>query len=159
MILRLEREKGHLNFYPTFEARLRRFVEKYADKAESCPVDSILHEMVNRWINTPALAGYFLALDEDDFTIGHLASWITNYYGQNRLYVWQAEMDEGQDVLEPMVVQLKSWIAEVNSKLPCDFQVTRWEWLTWHPMVVWQRYLRKTGLTVSQTHSLIEGTL
>lgn len=147
---------GHITKYADFEARCKQFVQKYAPAGLSVPVDAICKEQFNRWLNTPDLAGYFVAI-EQSVIFGHLSSWIVNYYGIPKVFIWQAEIDE--NTFKPLLATIeamRSWIVVLNSKLPPECQIKRAELVTWHSFELWRRYLKKAGLDVVQTQNFME---
>ena len=155
-IIRLDRTKaGHFGLYQQFDWRCRDFVEKYNQSKFPTPIEAISLEMLNRWINQPDLAGYFLGFDKNGHLSGHLASWLLNYYGLTKLFIWQAEA-QGESLLEPLIEALRSWLDSVNAKLPPAQQCHRIELVTWHNEALWKRYLRKVNLEPELVQSIME---
>jgi hypothetical protein len=93
--------------YPQFEERVRKFAKKYDI---SCPIEPILLESQQRWVTAPDLAGYFVALDGENYVYAHFSSWIVSNYGQNKLYIYQAEADRNADNFRLLWPQVQDWI-------------------------------------------------
>lgn len=148
---------GAIERYADFDRRCRAFVSTYAPNAATVPTDAIMREMFTRWINQPDLAGYFVALNDGNHPIGHIASWIVNYYGQPRVFIWQV----GIDATFPRTVfagikALRDWIDGLNCQLPQGSQIALAELSTWHDPKVFIRYLRIANLEPLLTTSTIQ---
>jgi len=159
MILRLEQSDDlSCRLYRGFEERIRRFAEKYD---LTCPIDALLYEMKQRWFLSPGLAGYFIDYDPDSLALrGHLASWITTAYNQNRLYVYQLEVDAfGEVDLQGMAAGVRGWIAGLNAQLPEGSRVARAEWTTWHSAETFKRYLERFGLSTIKLRTVLESDI
>lgn len=140
--------------YPLLEARVRAFAQKYDLK---CPIEPVLAEMQQRWIAAPQLTGYFISTNQQGWMDGHLVAWIQSYYGQNRFFIYQAEMDSTSLHTLPCAISaFKSWIDETNSKLPADAQVVGGEFVTWHDAEIWQRYLHRAGVHSTKLRTVIQ---
>ena len=146
-----------IDLYSAFDRRCRLFVSTYAPNGSTVPIDAILREMFLRWIGQSDMAGYFVALDDDCRPIGHIASWIVNYYGQPRLVIWQVEIDQSFPKTVLMGVNaIKDWISGLNVQLPLGQNIELVELSTWHDPKVFIRYLRIANLEPLLTTSTIQ---
>ena len=149
--------QGAIEAYGYFDRRCREFVNTHAPNAASVPIDAIMREMLGRWVGQPDLAGYFVALGDGPIPIGHIASWIVNYYGQPRLFIWQVEIDQSFPKTVLMGVNaIKDWISGLNVQLPLGQNIELVELSTWHDPKVFIRYLRIANLEPLLTTSTIQ---
>jgi hypothetical protein len=150
-VKRLDKSLWHL--YPIFEQRCRQFALQYDLK---CPVEVVLGEMLQRWIASPAIAGYFVALEGEEMK-GHLASWVLNAYGQNRLFVYQAAIEETDFTSKHHTgLLLREWLDGLNAEAPPEAQVHFGEFVTWHAPETWARYLKGIGVKSTKIRSVIQ---
>lgn len=142
--------------YPKFQNFVRAFAQHYE---VTCPIEPILLEMQQRWVVAPDLAGYFAAFD-NNIMCGHCASWVVNNYGQNKLYIYQAEtLVNVEENFELFWKQIQTWIADINSKVEPKLQVQNFEFSTWHDGPKFARYFKQKGLQSTQLRSVIGGAI
>ena len=147
--------QGAIESYAAFDRRCRTFISTYAPP--TVPTDQILREMFLRWINQPDLSGYFVSIDNSNRSIGHIASWVVNFYGQLRLFIWQVEIDSSFiDTQKKGLMAMLKWIEGLNCQLPPGQKIELAELSTWHDPKVFLRYLRKAGLEPVLTTSTIQ---
>lgn len=130
--------------FPVLERRIREFLPRYGVELQ---LEPLLAEMRARWVTTPDLAGYWLALSDGE-PVAHLVSWAMVEQGEPFIHVNQLERDQdGPSIREfvPVILsELDKWASELNRRYELAGRPERFrdvEFWTMHDREFWGRYL------------------
>jgi hypothetical protein len=155
MFKRIRQDDETFHLFPAFRDRIVKFAKEFDIQ---CPIEPIVVEMTQRWFMAPNLAGYFLGL-HNDTPYAHVAAWINSAYGQNKLYIYQAQADDNYANYDLMWPMLQNWLTDLNKGLPDNAKVTQFEFCTWHSEDLWMRYFRKKGVNSLALRHVIGGAI
>lgn len=103
--------------YPVFEARVRAMIGQFCH--EFGDQNRFFTELRQRWVTTPLLAGYWLAV-EGECAVAHVCGWVNESWGRPYVLCFQAECDrmwESRDVLPRVYEEAAVWVGEINKAL------------------------------------------
>lgn len=150
---------GHFALYGEFEDRVVAFLEKYGINASE---KAVRRDLRTRFVQQPALAGYFL-IRRGDKTIGHVCGWFIVNYGEPLIHIAQAEVDDpgafvgSLDALVPLITQWMNELDELLKKENPPVRVTNLELITWHDTKKWEAALARF-VDVNKVRSVIRLT-
>lgn len=140
---------GHWELYHQFEKRVIDFTKRHSAKEfeSSVAIEKLKRKLRQRWVETPELAFYLLAM-KGDVPVAHFAAWIEEGWDDPFVLIYEAEADEHvsvRDVMPDAIAKMHDWIADTNKRLAAQKvpQRIKWveHWTIW-PAAVWERYFR-----------------
>jgi hypothetical protein len=150
---------GHFALYGEFENRVIAFLEKYGINASE---KIVRHDMRTRFMQQPALSGYFL-IQRGGKIVGHVCGWFIVNYGEPLVHIAQAEVDDpGAFVasLDALFPQFVGWLDQLDDLLKKENPPTRvvnLELITWHDTKKWEAALARF-VDVNKVRSVIRLT-
>jgi hypothetical protein len=113
---------------------------------------SLAMDLRGKWVTTPILTGFWIAMEPLTAPVAHLASWVIcePHARQSKIVIYQAEVDKGTTVsqfVEPVFAEIAQWAAKVNTIIPENQpRVSKIEMQTFHGADKFERYLHSHGV-------------
>lgn len=138
--------------WPVFEARVLAFLHTVARET---PAPTFLAWLRKTFVETPALLGAWLAIDEGQ-SVGHFLGWADVFFGEPFIWVHQAQVDERTALgrlRHAMVAELKQWVDEMNwayEQQGVPTRIRRMRFATERDAEAWARYLDPLGSVTAE---------
>lgn len=154
---------GSWGRFEDFQMRMRVFAERFHLEA---PIEPMLHDLTQKWINAPLSTGYWIVYDDSGLSCAHLCSYIADHYGQPYVSFYQTEIEHGgaREIFHQVGPEIAAWVKGLNviyerANPANPLRITHGESTTWIEPQIYERLFRAMGFPLKASRTVFRWEL